>query len=284
MQKSETRLCRWTVFVAVAAAALLPSTGRAAAKPTDLKGKLVITGASTVAPLALEIAKRFESLHPDVRIEVQTGGSARGVADARQGLSDIGMVSRPLEPDEKDLLARPIAYDGIAVILHKSNPVKSLTDKQVVAIYTGQIKNWKDVGGKDAPITVVNKAEGRSTLDLFAHFYKLKHSAIKAHIIIGDNEQGIKTVAGNPNSIGYVSIGTAEYSATHGVPVKLLPLHSITAKVENVKNHTYPLARPLNLVTKTAPQGLARAYIEFAQSSAVDDLTKELYFVPPPRV
>ena len=77
--------------------------------------KLTLTGSSTVAPLALEIAKRFESLHPGIRVDVQSGGSSRGLADARQGLSDIGMVSRALKPGENDVLAFPIARDGIAM-------------------------------------------------------------------------------------------------------------------------------------------------------------------------
>jgi len=245
--------------------------------------KLVVTGASTVAPLAAEIGKRFESLHPGVRVDVQTGGSARGVVDARQGLSDIGLVSRPLKDDEKDLLAFPIARDGVCIILHKDNAVPPLSDEQVVSIYTGKLTNWKDVGGKDAPITVVNKAEGRSTLELFCHYYKLKNTDIKAHVVIGDNAQGIKTVAGNPNSIGYVSIGTAEYEAKQGTPIKLLPVSGIAASIATVANGTFPLARPLNLVTRKAPEGLAKEFIEFAQSEKVHDLVREQYFVPIPK-
>jgi len=243
-------------------------------------GKLVITGASTVAPVAAEVGKRFEKLHPGVRVDVQTGGSARGVADARQGLSDIGLVSRPLKDDEKDLLAFPIARDGVCIILHQDNPVASLSDEQAVSIYTGKISNWKDVGGKDAPITVVNKAEGRSTLELFCHYYKLKNADIKAHVVIGDNAQGIKTVAGNPDSIGYVSIGTAEYEARQGTPIKLLPISGVAASIETVANGKFPLARPLNLVTKKPPEGLVKEFIDFAQSDKVHDLVKEQYFVP----
>lgn len=246
----------------------------------ELRGKLVLTGSSTVAPLAAEMGKRFEALHPGVRVDVQTGGSSRGVADARQGLAHIGMVSRALTPDEKDLLAFSIARDGVCLILHRSNPVTSLTDQQVVAIYTGRITNWRDVGGQKAPITVVNKAEGRSTLELFLHYFKLKNAGVKAHVIIGDNEQGIKTVAGNPHAIGYVSIGAAEYEATHGIPIKLLPVGGVTASIESVRNGTFPISRPLNLVTKTTPEGLPKAFLDFARSQAVHDLVKQLYFVP----
>jgi phosphate transport system substrate-binding protein len=242
--------------------------------------KLVLTGASTVAPLVSEIGRRFELQHPGTRIDVQSGGSSRGINDVRNGTAAIGMVSRDLKPEEKDLHAHTIAWDGIGIILHASNPVAALSQQQIMDIYTGKVSNWKTVGGKDAAITVVNKADGRSTLELFLNYLKLKNSQIKPHVIIGDNSQGIKTVAGNVNAIGYVSIGAAEYEAKHGLPIKLLPLDGIEATVNNVRNGTFPLSRPLNLITRESPSGLARKFIEFARSAEVHDLVEAHYFVP----
>lgn len=242
--------------------------------------RLTLTGSSTIAPLALEIGKRFEKKYPGVRVDVQSGGSSRGVADARSGLADIGMASRALKPDENDLTGTPIALDGIGIILNTSNPVQSLTDAQIKAIFTGQISNWKTVGGPDRAITVVNKSEGRSTLELFLHHFDLKNSEVKAQVVIGENEQGIKTVAGNPGAIGYVSIGTAEYSEQHGVPIKQLPMGGVAASVATVRDGSFPLSRPLNLVTKGAPQGLAKRFIDFARSREVHDLVEAQYFVP----
>ncbi|MBX9863941.1 MAG: phosphate ABC transporter substrate-binding protein [Hyphomicrobium sp.] len=262
---------------------LLAVTAFAAEEPSTaapLSGQLTITGASTIAPLASEIGKRLEETNPDLRIDVQTGGSARGVADVRAGLAAIGLVSRNLKDDETDLTAFTIARDGVGIILNTDNPVSVLTDEQIVDIYLGKIANWKDVGGKDAPITVVNKAEGRSTLDLFTNYFKLKNSDIKASVVIGDNQQGIKTVAGNHNAIGYVSIGTAEFESEQGTPIKLLPLKGVAASVENVRNGTFSLARPLNLVVKAAPEGTVKSFIDFAQSKDVRDLVKEQFFVP----
>ncbi|MDF0649923.1 MAG: phosphate ABC transporter substrate-binding protein [Nitrospira sp.] len=258
-----------------------PGTATAQTTTTDhLSGKLVITGASTLAPLIAEIGKRFESLHPKVRVDVQTGGSSRGAADTRQGLADIGMVSRMMKDEEKDLHAFQVARDGVGIIVHKENPVQALTDDQVVAIYTGKITNWKEVGGKDAPFTVVNKAEGRSTLEVFLHYFKLKNSDVKAQVVIGDNEQGVKTVAGNRHAIGYVSIGTAEYDESQGVPIKLLSVGGVAASTETVRNGTFPISRPLHIVTRTPPVGLIKAFIEYAQSKAVHDIIKQQYFVP----
>ncbi len=259
----------------------VPGFATAQTTATDrLSGKLVMTGASTLAPVIAEIGKRFETLHGNVRIDVQTGGSSRGVADIRQGLADIGMVSRAMKDDEKDLHAFPIARDGVGIILRKDNPVQALTDEHIVAIYTGKITNWKDVGGKDATITVVNKAEGRSTLEVFLHYFKLKNTDIKAHVIIGDNEQGVKTVAGNRNAIGYVSIGTAEYDESQGVPIKLLPTGGVPASTETVRNGTFPISRPLHIVTRTPPVGLTKTFIDYAQSKAVHDIIIQQYFVP----
>ena len=242
--------------------------------------KLTLTGASTIAPLVAELGKKFEEKYKNVRIDVQTGGSSRGVNDQRQGLNDIGMASRQLNPEEKDLQAFAIAYDGICIIINKNNPVANLTDQQIRDIYTGKISNWKNVGGKNSPITVVNKADGRSTLELFLSYFKLKNSEIKAAVIVGDNEQDIKTIAGNPNAIGYVSIGSAEFSITQNVAIKPLPLNNIAPTTENVRNGKFPLMRPLNLITKTKPIGLIKQFIDFAQSKEASPFIKEQFFVP----
>ena len=246
----------------------------------ELKGKLVVTGSSTVAPLVGELAKAFEVQHPEVRIDVQTGGSSRGIADARQGLADIGMVSRALKAEESDLHGVAIARDGISVIVHRDNPVDELSIQHIEAIYTGAITNWDQVGGTSAPITVVNKADGRSTLELFLKFFELEPTDIKAQVIIGDNEQGIKTVAGNPNAIGYVSIGAAEFSIDSGEAIQLLPIDGIPASTKTVQDGTFPLSRVLTLVTATTPEGLSQRFIEFTQSAEVNDAIKAQNFVP----
>lgn len=242
--------------------------------------KITITGSSTIAPLAAELAKRFEEKHAGVRIDVQSGGSSRGIADARSGLADIGMASRALHEEEKDLKGFVIARDGVCIILNRDNPVTALSDQQVIDIYTGKITDWSAVGGKPGRITVVNKAEGHSTLELFLHYFKLKAGDVKPQVVIGDNQQGIKTVSGNPMAIGYVSIGTAEYEAGAGTPIKLLAMMGVAATVENVKNGSFPLARPLNLVTRSEPVGQIKAFIDFARSAEVHDIVKEQYFVP----
>ena len=254
--------------------------GDSADSTDGLRGQLSLTGSSTVAPLAAESGRRFEQRHPGVRVDVQTGGSSRGVADARRGSADIGMASRTLKASEQGLMSFTIARDGICMILNSANAVEELTARQVVDIYTGRVDNWQAVGGRDAPITVVNKAQGRSTLELFLAYFELEPAQVQADVVIGDNEQGIKTVSGNPDAIGYVSVGAAEYSADNGVAIKLLGLHGVPANIRTLADGRFPLSRPLNLVTNAQPTGLKKAFIDFARSPAVHDLVTDLYFVP----
>ncbi|TWC11111.1 MULTISPECIES: phosphate ABC transporter substrate-binding protein [unclassified Pseudomonas] len=269
---------KWSLVMALmaVAAAVYVSKAHTTQKVSE---KIVISGSSTIAPLVAEIAKRYERDNADVQIDVQSGGSSRGVADARSGLADIGMVSRDLKASERELTDYPIARDGIAVIIHKSNPIQELSKEQIRNIYLGQITNWKELGGADMPITVVNKASGRSTLELFAEFMNLEPADIKANIVIGENEQGIKTVANSPGAIGYVSIGTAEYSERSGTALKLISLGGQVPSTQNVADKKYDLSRTLNLVTKGKPSVAVSHFIDYVQSAAVKDLVEEQYFV-----
>ncbi|WP_069790053.1 phosphate ABC transporter substrate-binding protein [Cyanobacterium sp. IPPAS B-1200] len=245
-----------------------------------LTGRLVITGSSTVAPLVSEIGKQFEDKNPDVRIDVQTGGSSRGISDVRNGIADIAMVSRSANPEEDDLSFHSIAQDGVGIIIHQDNLVDSLSHEEIKQIFTGEINNWQEVGGEDAPITVVNKAEGRSTLEVFLNYFDLTNSQVKPSVVIGDNQQGIKTVEGNFFAIGYVSIGTAEFSINNNVPIKLLPLDGIGATRDNVAIGSFPLSRLLNLVTNGEEDFLTQTFINYSQSAEVHDLIERQDFVP----
>lgn len=242
--------------------------------------RLTVTGSSTVAPLVNEIARRFEAENPGYRIDVQTGGSTRGVRDARRGLADIGMASRALTAEEADLTAHMIARDGIAVIVNAGNPVERLSLEQIRGVYRREVGNWARVGGADRAITVVHKADGRSTQELFLSHFGLDAADVEADSIIGDNQQGIRSVAGDPAAIGYVSIGAGETARDRGDALRLLPLEGVEASTAAVREGRYPLSRELNLITDGPPTGAAADFIAYAQSSVVHDLVRGLHFVP----
>lgn len=243
-------------------------------------GRLLITGSSTMCPLITEIGTRFQALHPEVQIEVQCGGSGRGIGDVREGKAAIGMASRPLADKERDLYGFTMARDGLSIIVHKDNPVASLSNPRVVDIYTGRITNWNKVGGRDAPITVINPPKGYSSAEFFTHYFKVDYDEIDADIVAGDNAKRLVVFADNPNAIAYMSSGEAERRAQSGVPIKLLPVNKVSPTRRNIITGNYPITRPLNLVTKGLPAGMVKAFIDYCLSVAVVDLIERYDFVP----
>lgn len=266
------------LIAAALALAAIASPGHA---EEALSGKLVITGSSTVAPLVSEIAKRFEQKNSGVRVDVQTGGSSRGITDASRGTADIGMSSRALKDSEKkDVASHVLARDGVAILVHASNPVANLDDAQILKIYKGEIRNWREVGGNDAPITVINRADGRSELELFTEHFKIKAPDIVASLVSGENQHGIKTVSGDPNALIYMSVGASEHAIASGERVKLLTWNGIEASSQTVASGKLPMNRPLILVTRAQESPLVKAFVAYATSAEVHDLVTGLSYVP----
>lgn len=244
-------------------------------------GRLRLTGSSTMAPLMQDLAKRFQTLHPGVKITVEAGGSGRGIADAIAGRADIGMSSRALEPHEKKaLFAISIARDGVAFVVHRDNPVRTITREQLIAVFQGRITNWKALGGKDQPIHVVTRKPSNSSLALVTEYGGIKAEAIKAHRIAGDHPEPLQAVLGNPAALAFFSFGLAQDAQQHGRPIRLLAVDGVPATAGELRAGTYPLSRPLNLLTRTVPAGTARAFIEFVQSPAARAAIEEHDFVP----
>ncbi len=279
--------CRWVIVLGVAAAC----AGGCRREPPAGPHNLVLTGSRTMAPLVKEIGRRFEASHPGTRVDVQAstvqagtpgGGSDRGVQDARTGLADLGMVARPLRADEAGLHPFALGHDGLVFVVHQTNPVPGLSDEQVVRLYTKQSTNWMLVGGKDGPVTVISQAEGSSALDVFLTRFKLKVGQVRADQAVFNSAQGIKAVAERPAAVAFVSAGAADAAVASGTPIRILPLDGVTATADTIRGGTYPLVRPLYLVTRAPPTGLAKEFLDFAQSPDVRDLVKKYHFVPLP--
>jgi phosphate transport system substrate-binding protein len=266
---------RWLLLCGL----LVVCTNGGCRSPEQKVRNLVLTGSAGMTPLLRDIGKRFESEHAGVRVDVQAGGSTRGVSDARQGLADIGMVARSLKPDEAMLHATPIALDAVCIIVNRANSVKKeLSDDQIVRMYTRGVSNWKEVGGPDLPIVLVHMSDGRALLDLFLDHFKLRSTQIRADALIQDSEQGLQAVASRPGAIAYVSCSRAE-AARENMPIHSLFSGGIEPTTKNIRDGTYPLSRPLQLVTRETPKGLAAEFIDFARSNAVLDLIQKHHFV-----
>jgi phosphate transport system substrate-binding protein len=135
----------------------------------SLTGSVTVSGSTSVQPLAQDLSDAFKKVESGITVDVQGGGSTQGITDASEGTSDIGTSSRDLQGEEKNMgfTEHVIAYDGIAVVTHQSITVTNLTKDQIVKIFKGEIKNWKDVGGPDKEILVVSREEGSCTRGAF---------------------------------------------------------------------------------------------------------------------
>lgn len=249
-------------------------------RPHADKRTVKVTGASTVYPIVSMAAKPLKRLY-QLHVEAQAGGSTRGFENTISGQNDLGAMARDLTAEEATQVnVFPIAHDGVGIAVHGDNPLPAITTAQLQAIYRGQLTNWQDLGGKDAEIVVVNKAEGHATLESFLKHTGLKRGELDVDVIAGDNAQVIRTLANTPNAIGYVSISEVIQASESNMPVRLVALDGIEANLHNVADGSYPMFRTLYLVSKGQPDPNAQLLIDFLHSAEGKQIIKQGRYVP----
>ena len=246
---------------------------------TELSGQIQIAGSTTVQPLAEVLAEAFMGMYSDVVIEIQGGGSSVGVTSAGEGTVDIGEASRNIKDSEfetfPELQVYPIAYDGIAIVTDPDTVLPSLTIEQVQGIFAGTITNFSEVGGPDAPITVISREEGSGTRaafeELVMEYNDAEDPITEFALLQQSNGQVRTTVATTPNSIAYLSFGFLDNSI-NGVEID-----GAAPSVDNVLNGSYPIFRPLNMLTNGEPGDLAGAFLNFILSAEGQEIVTEDY-------
>jgi phosphate transport system substrate-binding protein len=231
----------------------------------DLSGTITEAGSTTVQPLAERLADEYMQKHSGIQITIGGGGTAQGITSVNSGLVDIGAASRELKADEPQLLKHLLARDGIAIVTSPHNSVDGLTKDEIRKIFGGIIKNWSAVGGPNAAIRVIVREEGSGTRTAFEEMVMAKPEPavqITSTALQQNTNVGVKTyVAGNEDAIGFISFGYIDNT------VKALAIDGVEATEENAKNGTYPIVRPLYFLTKEAPTGLVRQFIDFCLSA-----------------
>lgn len=241
---------------------------------------LVVSGSSTIYPLMQDIVERFHGSNPGVSVELHSGGTGKGIAGLRKGTVDMAMVSRQLADDERDLFAFPLCRDGAAIVVHRSNALKGLSSRQLAALLTGRITDWKELGAHPGAIKLVWRSEGQAIPELVLQHLRLRPQQVRSHETIFENAQAVAFVARDRNAITLAALGVAERSLKAGAAIKLLSYEGVAASSRAVRERTYPLSRPLALVTRSAPAGAQKQLIEYAISGAVTDLHEKHGFVP----
>jgi phosphate transport system substrate-binding protein len=202
---------------------------------------------------------------------IEEPGSGKGIQALLEGKTSLAGASRPLKEEEKrqKLIGTTIGYDAIAIFVHASNPIANLSKEQLKGIFTGSIKNWKEVGGKDAPITPNTEIQGdkRATIEMFTELALDGAAHGKGFKEIDLPRDQIVEVAGDPNAICSVSLGLlAAVPADQRAKVKAVSINGLEPNDANVQSGAYLISRPLLLVTRGLPKGEAKEFISFMLS------------------
>lgn len=214
-------------------------------KYADLSGSVSMSGSTSMEKLANAVAESFMEKYPNVTVTAEFTGSSAGIESVLAGSVDIGNSSRNLKDDEKSAGAAEniVAIDGIAVVADPANKVEDLTKDQLVSIYTGETKNWSEVGGDDQAIVVVGREAGSGTRGAFEELLDIADACVYANELDSTGAVMAK-VASTPGAIGYVSLDVVDDS------VKALKLDGVDATEENIKAGNYALSRPFVMATK----------------------------------
>ncbi len=257
------------LFLLGATSILSSSCGRSSAEKS-----ITIAGSTSVQPFADRWAEVYMKKHHGLSINVQGGGSSAGIQAAKSGAAHIGMSSRDLRPEEKGLLEVIVAWDGLAIIVHPTNPVDELSIVQIQNIFAGNIRSWALVGGPDKEIHVVTREEGSGTRGAFLEMVMGRMRISKRAIVQDSNGTVREIVANDPFSIGYISLGLVNER------VKAVRLDGVEASVENIEDKKYRLVRPFLFVTSGPPGPGVRDFLNFVLSREGQELIEEEGLIP----
>lgn len=229
-----------------------------------LSGTVSTDGSTSMEKVINSLGESFMAANKDVKFTYNPTGSGSGIQAVTEGRCDIGLSSRALKDDEKasGLVETVLAYDGIAIVVSPENPVSDLDVDTIAKIYTGEITNWKDVGGDDAEIVLIGREAGSGTRDGFESITGTKDACAYRQELTSTGDV-INTVSQNPNAIGYASLSAV------GESVKALTVGGVKASEATVKDGSYVVQRPFVLVTKegTELSPAAQAFFDYALSA-----------------
>ena len=226
-------------------------------------------GSTSMEKVIGALSESYMAANKDVTVNYNPTGSGAGITAVQEGTCDIGLSSRALKDEEKaaGLKETVLAYDGIAIIVHPDNPVSDLSIEQIAKLYTGEITNWKDVGGSDAEVVLIGREAASGTRDGFESITGTKDKCQYRQELTSTGDV-ITAVSQNPDAIGYASLAAIKDS------VKALSVDGVTPSEATVKDGSYPVQRPFVLVTvegKTL-SAAAQSFFDYATSADAADI------------
>ena len=233
-------------------------------QPAALTGTVSTDGSTSMEKVIGALSESFMAQNSGVTVNYNPTGSGSGITAVQEGTCDIGLSSRALKDEEKSagLKETVLAYDGIAIIVHPDNPVSDLSVEQLAKLYTGEITNWKDVGGNDAEVVLIGREAASGTRDGFESITGTKDKCQYRQELTSTGDV-ITAVSQNPDAIGYASLASVKDS------VKALNVDGVTPSEATVKDGSYKVQRPFVLVTMAGKElsPAAQAFFDYAISS-----------------
>ena len=243
---------------------------------TSQQSTVSTDGSTSMEKVIGYLSESYMEDNKNVKVTYNPTGSGAGIQAASEGRCDIGLSSRDLKDDEKQTLTQTVvAIDGIAIIVNPQNKIEDLTVEQIGKIYTGEITNWKEVGGEDHPIVPIGREAASGTRDGFESITKTKDKCKYTQELTSTGDV-IQTVSGNENAIGYASLASVKDS------VKVLKVEGITPSKDTIQNGSYKIQRDFVLVTKKDGKlsDEAQKFFDFATSAKADDLIEKAGAIP----
>jgi phosphate transport system substrate-binding protein len=253
----------------------------------QLSGTYTWGGSTTVAPIAYAAIEQFQKDNPGVKISYEATGSGAGLTSLLKGQYSLAGSSAVVSDDQKKQGAYPIAiaYDGISIVVNKNVKISNISSENLAGIYAGKLTNWKDLGGADMQIVVVNRDEASGTYGSFNDLIlkPLKLSYTKNAIVAKENGEVAAKVASTPGSIGYVGFAFADEVVKAGG--RGLLVNGIKDTMVNILSKKYPLSRQLYVVTMGEPKAgsVEKTFVDFLLSDKGQAIVKSTDFIPLPK-
>ena len=275
---------KWKTLILVVFVAVLMVAANGIVAAEKEEAVLRIEGSTTVGPIADAFAEVFAKKHPSVSITVKKTGSGDGAAAMIDGRCQVATMSRFMKSGEFANavkngvmpVAHAIAMDGVCVVVHPSNHVKALASSQVRKIYTGQITNWKQLGGADQKIVVISRDTSSGTYETFHKLLMKKQKMFKGVEYVSSNPQAHARVKTTQGAIGYVGLGFVDKK------VKALTINGVAASRKTIASGIYPISRPLFFFTNGYPKlgSIVHAFCTFHLTEKGQEIIEAKGFVP----
>jgi phosphate transport system substrate-binding protein len=245
-------------------------------------GNISINGSTTVLPIAQKVAEAYMKEHPEAKISISGGGSGNGIKALIDRTTNIANSSRTIKKEEAEMAKAKgsdpvefiVAYDCIVPVVHPSNPIKDITVDQLKAMYKGEIRNWKELGGPNKPVVIISRDTSSGTYEVWEEKVMKKERVFPGALLQASNGAIVQAVSKNPNAIGYIGLGYMDNS------VKMLSVNGITGSKETTLNKSFPVSRPLYMYTLGKPAGEIKMFMDYMVSGKGQKLVEEEGFIP----